>query len=49
MFFFSILVSENSQMVDMVLLDLPIGMDSVWAHRDTIRRPAKAHHSSWRN
>ena len=44
----SILVSENSQMVDLVLLDLPIGMDSVWAHRDTIRRPAKLHHSPWR-
>jgi hypothetical protein len=43
MFFFSIPVSENSRMVDLVLLDLPTGMDSVWAHRDTIRRPGRPH------
>jgi hypothetical protein len=28
-------------MVDLVLLDLPIGMDNVWAYRDTIWRPRR--------
>lgn len=46
-YFPSTLVSENSWMVDLVLLDLPNGMDCVWAHSDTIRRPGRDHHSPW--
>lgn len=34
-------------MVDLVLLALPIGMDSVWAHSDTVWRPRTNHLSPW--
>lgn len=30
-------------MVDLVLLDLPSGMDSVWAHSDTVWRHGRDH------
>ena len=31
-------ISENSQVVDLVLLDLPSSMDSLWADRIAIWR-----------
>ncbi|KAL6876399.1 hypothetical protein ACP4OV_012971 [Aristida adscensionis] len=37
----------NSEVVDLVLLDLPIGMDSVWPHSDTVRRPRRDYLSPW--
>lgn len=42
---FSYIYSENSKVVDMVLLDLPCCMDSLWTNHRPIRRCADYHYS----
>ena len=45
--YFRCLIAENSEVVDLVLLDLPIGMDSLRADSYTIRRSGGYNQGSW--
>lgn len=39
--------TEDSKMVDMVLLDMPIGMDSVWPYCEPVHGSGGGHRCTW--